>query len=171
MVTRGFAGSLLVLIGGVVISTLPESTALMQIALVTELRGAEAGRMVGLAVVLLGLGLHAAAWLQLCRHVARVEGADRDDALALVRHATIVWSAPLVLAPPLFSRDGWSYAAQGVLAHFEHLALRIGAGGARRPDRAGSRSPVDGDACAVRPGAAALRRRRRRARPATRGCW
>ena len=53
MLTRGFAGSVLVLIGGVVISTLPESTALMQIALVTELRGAEAGRMAGLAVVLL----------------------------------------------------------------------------------------------------------------------
>ena len=37
MVTRGFAGSLLVLIGGVVISTLPASTALMQVALVAEL--------------------------------------------------------------------------------------------------------------------------------------
>lgn len=128
MLTRGFAGSLLVLIGGVVISTLPESTALMQIAMVTELRGAEAGRMVGLAVVLLGLGLHAAAWLQLCRHVARVEGADRDDGLALVRHATIVWSAPLVLAPPLFSRDGWSYAAQGVLAHFSISPYESGPG-------------------------------------------
>lgn len=119
MLTRGFAGALLVLIGGVVISTLPESTALMQIRLLQELRGAEAGRMAGLAVVLLGLGLCAAAWLRLCRHVARAEGADREDALALVRHATIVWSAPLVLAPPLFSRDGWSYAAQGVLAHFK----------------------------------------------------
>ena len=27
------------------------------------------------------------------------------------------WSLPLLLAPPLFSRDGWSYAAQGTLAH------------------------------------------------------
>jgi hypothetical protein len=128
MLTRGFAGGLLVLIGGVVISTLPESTALMQIKLVQELRGAEAGRMAALTVVLVGLGLYAAAWLRLCRHVARAEGADREDALALVRHATIVWSAPLVLAPPLFSRDGWSYAAQGVLAHFRISPYEYGPG-------------------------------------------
>ncbi len=128
MLTRGFAGSLLVLIGGVVISTLPDSTALMQIALLQDLRGAEAGRMAGLAVVLLGLGLYAAAWLRLCRHVARAEGEDREDALALVRYATVVWSAPLVLAPPLFSRDGWSYAAQGVLAHFRISPYEHGPG-------------------------------------------
>lgn len=128
MLTRGFAGGLLVLIGGVVISTLPESTALMQITLVQELRGAESGRMAGLAVVLVGLGLYAAAWLRLCRHVARAEGDEREDALALVRHATIVWSAPLVLAPPLFSRDGWSYAAQGVLTHFRISPYEHGPG-------------------------------------------
>jgi alpha-1,6-mannosyltransferase len=128
MLTRGFAGGLLVLIGGVVISTLPESTALMQITLLQELRGAEVGRMAGLTVVLVGLGLYAAAWLRLCRHVARAEGVDREDALALVRHATVVWSAPLVLAPPLFSRDGWSYAAQGVLTHFKISPYEFGPG-------------------------------------------
>ena len=31
--------------------------------------------------------------------------------------AALAWSAPLLLAPPLFSRDGWSYAAQGALTH------------------------------------------------------
>jgi alpha-1,6-mannosyltransferase len=117
MVTRGFCGGLLVMIGGVVISTLPGSTALMQITLFQSVRGAESGRMGGLAVVLIGLALYADGWLRLCRHVARVEGIDQEEALALVRHATIVWSVPLVLAPPLFSRDGWSYAAQGMLAH------------------------------------------------------
>ena len=118
MVTRGFAGGLLVLIGGVFISTLPESTALLQVQLVRDIRSAEAGRMMALAVVLIGLGLYAAAWLHLCRHLVRTRGVDREEALDLVRHATVVWSAPLVLAPPLFSRDGWSYAAQGVLTHF-----------------------------------------------------
>ena len=151
MLTRGFAGGLLVLIGGVVISTLPESTALMQIKLLEELRGAESGRMAALAVVLLGLGLYAAAWLRLCRHVARAEGADREDALALVRHATVVWSAPLVLAPPLFSRDGWSYAAQGVLTHFRISPYEHGPGVLVGPDRAGRRPPLDGDGGAVRP--------------------
>ena len=133
MVSRGFAGGLLVLIGGVFISTLPESTALMEIQLVRDVRGAEAGRMVALAVVLLGLGLLAAAWLHLCRHLARSGTADPAEALDLVRHATVVWSAPLVLAPPLFSRDGWSYAAQGVLAHVGLSPYEHGPGVLRGP--------------------------------------
>ena len=115
MLTRGFVGGVLVLVGGLVISTLPRSTALLQVALLQEVRALEAGRMAALTLVVLGLGLYAGAWLTLCRRVARAEGPDRDDGVALVRHATVVWSAPLVLAPPLFSRDGWSYAAQGVL--------------------------------------------------------
>jgi hypothetical protein len=114
---RGFVGSVLVLLGGLVVSTLPPSTPLMHSDLLLSLRGAEAGRMAALALVLLGLGLLAGQWLSLCRHVALAEGEDRDDAVALVRHATVVWSAPLLLAPPLFSRDGWSYAAQGMLTH------------------------------------------------------
>lgn len=117
MLTRGFVGSVLVLLGGLVVSTLPRSTWLMGHDLLVDLRGAEAGRMAGLAVVLLGLGLLAAAWLSLCRQVAVAQGEEREDAVYLVRHAAVVWSAPLVLAPPLFSRDGWSYAAQGMLAH------------------------------------------------------
>jgi alpha-1,6-mannosyltransferase len=117
VLTRGFAGGVLVLAGGLVISTLPRSTALMQVQLLVEVRAAESGRMAALTLVVLGLGLYAAAWLTLCRHVARAQGAAREDAVALVRHAAVVWTAPLVLAPPLFSRDGWSYAAQGVLAH------------------------------------------------------
>ncbi|WP_244931391.1 polyprenol phosphomannose-dependent alpha 1,6 mannosyltransferase MptB [Nocardioides sp. W7] len=117
MFTRGLTGSVLVLLGGLVVSTLPRSTQLLQVGLLVEIRGSEVGRMAGLTVVLLGLGLLAAAWLALCRHVAVAVGAERDGALVLVRHAVVVWSAPLLLAPPLFSRDGWSYAAQGTMAH------------------------------------------------------
>ncbi|MEI5675366.1 MULTISPECIES: polyprenol phosphomannose-dependent alpha 1,6 mannosyltransferase MptB [Nocardioides] len=117
MLTRGLAGSVLVLLGGLVVSTLPRSTQLLRSESLVAIRGSEAGRMVGLTVVLLGLGLLAAAWLALCRHVAVAVGEEQDDALALVRHAVVVWSAPLVIAPPLFSRDGWSYAAQGMMAH------------------------------------------------------
>lgn len=123
-------GSVLVLLGGLVVSTLPPSAPLLETELLLDLRGAEAGRMAGLTLVLLGLGLLAGQWLSLCRHVALAEGDDRDDALALVRHATVVWCAPLVLAPPLFSRDGWSYAAQGMLAHlgispYEHGPIAL----------------------------------------------
>jgi hypothetical protein len=115
VLTRGLAGGVLVLLGGLVVSTLPPSTALLHSELLLSVREHPSGRMFGLAVVMLGLGMLGAAWLSLCRFVARAEGDDRDEALGLVRYAAVVWSAPLVLAPPLFSNDGWSYAAQGVL--------------------------------------------------------
>ena len=117
MLTRGLTGSLLVLVGGLVVSTLPDSTPLLRITLLREIRDSGTGRALGLAVAVLGLGLLAAAWLALCRAVAGADGEDRGAGLALVRQATLVWSAPLLLAPPLFSRDGWSYAAQGMLVH------------------------------------------------------
>ena len=115
-VTRGVAGSFLVLIGGLGVSTLPSSSPLLQSGLLDAIRGAQAGRMSALVLVLVGLGMLASAWLALCRHVALARDDDQRDAIDLVRFAAVVWSAPLVVAPPLFSRDGWSYAAQGMLA-------------------------------------------------------
>ncbi|WP_240617490.1 polyprenol phosphomannose-dependent alpha 1,6 mannosyltransferase MptB [Nocardioides speluncae] len=120
MLSRGLIGSVLVLLGGLVVSTLPESAALMQFHILQELRGHGAGRMLGLAFVMLGLGMLGAAWLALCRYVSHEKNnVEPDEALSLVRHATLVWSAPLLLAPPLFSRDGWSYAAQGMLTRLD----------------------------------------------------
>lgn len=115
-VTRGVAGSFLVLIGGLGVSTLPSSSPLLRSGVLDAIRGAQAGRMSALLLALVGLALLASAWLALCRHVALARGEDRRDALDLVRFTAMVWSAPLVVAPPLFSRDGWSYAAQGMLA-------------------------------------------------------
>ena len=113
---RGLVGSLMVLLGGLVVSTIPPSAPVLRSDVLELVRGAETGRMLGLTVVLVGLGLLASAWLALCRHVAMAQGAERADAIGLVRYTTVLWSAPLVIAPPLFSRDGWSYAAQGMLA-------------------------------------------------------
>lgn len=119
MLTRGFAGGVLVLLGGLVVSTLPESALVLRNEQLAAVRSYPSGRMLGLATVMLGLGMLGAAWLSLCRFVARAEGPDREGALDLVRWATVLWTVPLLLAPPLFSRDGWSYAAQGMLTHLE----------------------------------------------------
>ncbi|QYJ03824.1 polyprenol phosphomannose-dependent alpha 1,6 mannosyltransferase MptB [Nocardioides panacisoli] len=116
MLLRGFTGSLLVLVGGLGVATLPPTAPLLAWETVTDVRNSELGRMTALTVVLVGLGLVASAWLALCRRVALADGDDRGAGLLLVRHAMVLWSAPLLLAPPLFSRDGWSYAAQGMLA-------------------------------------------------------
>lgn len=118
MISRGLVGAVLVLLGGLVTATLPQSAPVLRLGLLGAVRGHEVGRMAGLFVVLVGLGLLASAWLRLCRTVAvgDRDTAESHEGVALVRFATVVWTAPLVLAPPLFSRDGWSYAAQGMLA-------------------------------------------------------
>lgn len=117
LVARGTLGSTLVLVGGLVTATLPRSTPLLHVGgpgeVLLVLRGTTPGRMAGLALVLVGLALLATSWLVLCRRLA-VRGQD-PGGVELVRMTTLAWCAPLLLAPPLFSRDGWSYAAQGML--------------------------------------------------------
>lgn len=121
MLSRGFTGSVLVLAGGLVVSTLPRSTPVLRWdgfgPALRALRDHESTRVLALVVVLVGLAMLASAWLRLCRHVSTAGRVSGPGALEEVRYATALWVAPLVLAPPLFSRDGWSYAAQGMLAH------------------------------------------------------
>ncbi|GGM61592.1 hypothetical protein GCM10012275_35730 [Longimycelium tulufanense] len=69
------------------------------------------GRDLATAVLYIGLALAVWAWVRLGREVhARQVGAR--GVLAVIG----AWVAPLVLAPPLFSRDVYSYLAQGNLA-------------------------------------------------------
>ncbi|CAN5271084.1 polyprenol phosphomannose-dependent alpha 1,6 mannosyltransferase MptB [soil metagenome] len=63
----------------------------------------------GTATAIVGLGLLAWAWLDLLGEAARL-------GLNAVRAAVAIWITPLLVAPPLFSDDGWSYAAQSWLA-------------------------------------------------------
>lgn len=121
-IARGVLGSSLVLLGGFVVSTLPHSAPAMRLDLLVDLRATMQGRMLGLAVVMTGLGLLGAAWLAMCRTAVRTDPADtagQVDLVDQIRFCTFLWCAPLVLAPPLFSRDGWSYAAQGMLTHVD----------------------------------------------------
>ena len=117
VVARGLVGSVLVLLGGLVVATIPPSAAVADVETLQLVRGTAAGRMAGLVVVLLGLGMLASAWLHLCRSAAHADERGQPVVVARVRAATVAWSLPLLVAPPLFSRDGWSYAAQGMLAH------------------------------------------------------
>ncbi|MDT0200860.1 polyprenol phosphomannose-dependent alpha 1,6 mannosyltransferase MptB [Nocardioides sp. AE5] len=133
MLTRGMIGSLLVLAGGMVVSPLPRSARVLHLDPLLLLRGSTAGRMLGLAVVLVGLGMLAAAWIRLCRHAAGAGAGEQAEALGLVRQATVVWALPLLIAPPLFSRDGWSYAAQGMLTTLDMSPYEHGPGVLRGP--------------------------------------
>ncbi len=63
------------------------------------------------ALVYLGLTLLVGAWLWLGRQVAAGRTTPRQLLLTL-----LCWGAPLVLAPPMYSRDVYSYLAQGAIA-------------------------------------------------------
>lgn len=105
VISRGVVGSLLVAIGGLVTQVVPWSSGPATHPLLAAIRASGEGRLLAWGVTVLGLGLLGSAWWQLLRRPERVHV------------ATAAWALPLLLAPPLFSRDGWSYAAQGVLTH------------------------------------------------------
>ena len=65
--------------------------------------------LASLALVFGGLILLTRVWLGLLRHLSRHPGVPVKRIVLVV----IVWALPLLLAPPLFSRDVYTYAAQG----------------------------------------------------------
>ncbi|HET8978870.1 MAG TPA: polyprenol phosphomannose-dependent alpha 1,6 mannosyltransferase MptB [Solirubrobacteraceae bacterium] len=70
-----------------------------------------AGRGVSLGLVYAGMAALSAGWLGLGRSLPSRRG------LLLIAAA---WALPLALAPPLFSRDVYSYLAQGTILHLGH---------------------------------------------------
>ncbi|MGW7258799.1 polyprenol phosphomannose-dependent alpha 1,6 mannosyltransferase MptB [Streptomyces sp. NPDC054834] len=114
----GLAGTACLALGGETAGALP----------VRELLGpASVSAALGLVGVYFGVVLLIAAWLLLGRLV-RGDRPPTPRALLLV---LAVWAAPLLLTPPLFSRDVYSYLAQGAMvdAHMDvyaHGPARLG---------------------------------------------
>jgi alpha-1,6-mannosyltransferase len=73
--------------------------------------GAPSGRGHSLVLVYVGMAVLCGAWLGLGRALP-----SRRALLAIA----VAWMAPLALAPPLFSRDVYSYLAQGLILHLGH---------------------------------------------------
>ena len=103
----GLCGSLLVAAGGLFMGRLAATPGAR--VLVVLQSGPEA-RESGYVLVFSGLALLTVAWLGLG---LRVRGAP--DGVRRVWVATGLWAAPLMLTPPLFSNDVWSYVAEGQL--------------------------------------------------------
>jgi alpha-1,6-mannosyltransferase len=80
------------------------------------------GSLLALVAFFSGMFLLATAWLRLCRAV-------RGQVLAPKKVLVIfgLWALPLVLAPPLFSRDVYIYAAQGEMVTQGLSPYRMGA--------------------------------------------
>ena len=66
----------------------------------------------GVALVWVGMGALALAWVG----IALGSGPTRRQAILV----GVAWLIPLALAPPLFSRDVYSYLAQGTILHLGH---------------------------------------------------
>lgn len=112
----GFIGSLLLTVGAFGVGWLPLKTGIVEIAYVDALRGTTIGTLLSRAMIFVGVALLLQAWLILGHDLL----ADRDDPHALPRTSPtaiiavlVAWCAPLLIAPPLFSRDVYSYFAQG----------------------------------------------------------
>lgn len=85
-----------------------------------------------LTVLYAGLVLLAGAWLWLGRAIAR-----RAPSRAFLMAIGLIWAAPLLAGPAVFSRDLYSYLAQGLLVHlgidpYRHAAGVLAASGHRQ---------------------------------------
>lgn len=115
----GTTGSILIALGGLGVGAQP--------VLQDPVRGA---RFFGLfertlaasaTMVFVGLAILVLAWLLLGRVLLaeprqNCRGAAEGDRVAMMRKIVVLWSAPLVLAPPMFSQDVYSYLAHGMAA-------------------------------------------------------
>ena len=104
----GAVGSMALAIGGYGAGALPKQDTG---AILSWLR--DLGRHPGLGVFVayFGLFLLLAAWWRLLSHTRTAQGSSTRSLLVTLA----IWGAPLLLAPPLFSRDIYSYLVQGAM--------------------------------------------------------
>jgi alpha-1,6-mannosyltransferase len=106
----GLLGAILLLLGGLGAGGVPVHDPLLSDSWLAGWRYGY-GRGVAIALGHLGLAFLVAAWVQLGRHV-RLRHVGRRTVLT----TAMVWMLPMLFTPPLFTRDAFSYLAQGAVA-------------------------------------------------------
>lgn len=112
---QGVVGSLMIMVGSWGVGWLASTpTSLFaRTTLLNPLRVEPVGVIACAVLLVLGSLLLVRAWLRLGQRLAGRWSGSRD----VVVRATWLWSAPLMLAFPVFSRDVYSYLGQGRLLH------------------------------------------------------
>lgn len=110
-VLPGLIATMLVAIGAFGVGWLPLDTSLVEWPVVDAMRSTLLGSIVSKGSVIIGIVLLLQAWLLLGHDVLR----GRTQRLDRLWLALAGWSLPLLVVPPLFSRDVYSYFAQGKL--------------------------------------------------------
>ncbi|MDH2415453.1 polyprenol phosphomannose-dependent alpha 1,6 mannosyltransferase MptB [Nocardioides sp. CER19] len=107
----GLVGAACMTAGGLAYAGMPHGGRVASLDALRDFRAWNAGERWGLGLCVMGVLLLTAAWLMLGAAVR-----TGTVGVAGVNRATLLWTVPLLVAPPLFSGDAWSYAADGVLA-------------------------------------------------------
>jgi alpha-1,6-mannosyltransferase len=105
----GFLGSVLITIGGLGAGSTKPHDPLLEAMHMSWLRFGH-GLVLSSIVLWIGVGLMLIAWVGLGRRVLAGEATE-----FMMRATTAFWLAPLLLSVPVFSRDTYSYLAQGAL--------------------------------------------------------
>jgi len=129
--TAGFVGSALVLLG-VVQAGSPFSLAATGAWFFATSRGPRpqtTSGFLGVMLVYVGIALMLGAWFELIRTVRRQPTVPISRLVAIL----VAWVAPVVVMPPVFSRDVYSYAAQGEMVQrginpYLHTPSALGGG-------------------------------------------
>ncbi len=116
----GSGGSTVIALSSIAIGALPVRDPFARIGLVLAWRDHPTSALIGVYV---GLALLVTAWLRLGQAVRRGE-----VAVGYLLRTLTAWTAPLLLAEPLFSRDVYSYLAQGVMFGSHLDPYRMGPG-------------------------------------------
>ena len=125
MVRRGFYGTLLIALGALSPAYLPRSSPWWQLLDSMHATGTPA-KIVGTLITIGGAMLLVDAWFRLRPSIK----ADGERVYLDLRHwaVLLIWSLPFLFAPPVFSHDAYSYAAQGWLVHNNINPYQVGPG-------------------------------------------
>ncbi|OBF21314.1 DUF2029 domain-containing protein [Mycobacterium kubicae] len=105
----GFLGAVLITVGALGAGSTRQHDPLLESLHMSWLRFGH-GLVLSSILLWVGVGLMLIAWLRLGRHV--IGGGVSEFTM---RATTVIWLAPLLLSVPVFSRDTYSYLAQGAL--------------------------------------------------------
>lgn len=110
---QGLLAAMLITVGSWGVGSLPQAgeSLFSGTTILVPLRTETSGVIVSAVLLIIGCMLLVRAWLRLSQRI----DPQRAAAASYVVRATWLWSAPLLVSFPIFSRDVYSYLAQGRL--------------------------------------------------------
>ncbi len=110
---QGLLASLMIMVGSWGAGWIPMHAAVAVHPAVLPLRTTDEGAITSAILLVIGALLLMRSWLRLVQRID-IRG---PRAVPAMRKALIMWSAPMLLCLPIFSRDVYSYMAQGRVLH------------------------------------------------------